>query len=67
MCLGLNSGLTNVVLDTQQIVTAFEENDPEAFTLAVRDYDRILKLSDWQTSILFRIKELIQDDDEALT
>jgi hypothetical protein len=44
-----------------------EENDTEAFTLAVRDFDRIFKLNKWQTTILFRIKELIQDDDEGLT
>lgn len=45
------------------LCTAFDASDPEAFTNAVTEYHSISRLDDWKTTILLRIKKSIQSDD----
>ncbi|KZW01985.1 TPR-like protein [Exidia glandulosa HHB12029] len=44
------------------LVEAIENGDPEAFTGAVVEYDQVLKLDNWKTSILLKIKKTINDE-----
>jgi len=44
------------------LIEAVEENDPEKFTSVVFEYDQTLKLDNWKTSILLKIKKTINDD-----
>jgi len=50
----------------QDLVTAYENYDAEAFTQAVVEYDSISKLDQWKTSILLRIKNSIKNEDTSL-
>lgn len=49
------------------IVTAVEAGDVEDFTNQVYEYDSLSKLDEWKTSMLLKIKNSIQDDDDDLT
>lgn len=44
------------------LVDAIENGDVEAFTGAVVEYDQVLKLDNWKTSILLKIKKTINDE-----
>eukprot|EP00056_Hartaetosiga_gracilis_P014215 m.240015 g.240015 ORF g.240015 m.240015 type:complete len:291 (-) comp14368_c0_seq1:166-1038(-) len=51
----------------QSIVQAKEEDDEEAFTEALREYDEIQKLSPWHTTILLKIKKSFEaGEDDGL-
>jgi len=50
----------------QEIITAYENYDVEAFTQAVVEYDSISKLDQWKTTILLRIKNHIKQEDKGL-
>ena len=41
-----------------------EDQDVEAFTKEVKDYDAVNRLDQWYTTILLRIKKQIPDGDE---
>jgi alpha-soluble NSF attachment protein len=45
----------------QDILTAVENGDIEAFTNRVVDYDQLSKLDNWKTNILLQIKKGIQE------
>lgn len=45
----------------QDIFTAVENGDVEAFTNKVVDFDQLSKLDNWKTTILLRIKKGIQE------
>jgi alpha-soluble NSF attachment protein len=47
----------------QEILTAYDNMDPDAFTAAVSDYHNICKLDDWKTNILLKIKTSIKEAD----
>ncbi|KNC47225.1 alpha-soluble NSF attachment protein [Thecamonas trahens ATCC 50062] len=49
------------------LVTAVEDADVDAFTAAIVDFDRITKLSNWRTTILLRVKQAIQAEEDDLT
>jgi len=44
------------------MIGAVEENDSEAFTNFVVEYDTFKKLDNWTTTILLRIKKTINAD-----
>ena len=44
------------------LVEAVENSDVEAFTGAVVEYDQVLKLDNWKTAILLKIKNTIGGD-----
>ncbi|XP_065068301.1 alpha-soluble NSF attachment protein-like [Rhopilema esculentum] len=46
----------------QGLITAHENEDVDAFTEAVREYDSISRLDQWYTAILLRIKKNITSD-----
>lgn len=48
------------------LVEAVEGADVQAFATACRDYDQIMKLDNWKTGILLKIKKTI-DEEPALT
>jgi len=48
------------------IINAVEELDVEAFTNAIVDYDSISKLDGWKTSMLLKIKNQINEQEEDL-
>jgi len=48
------------------LVDALEAGDQEAFTAAVVEYDQIMKLDNWKTSILLKIKRTIADEPSML-
>jgi hypothetical protein len=49
----------------QDLVTAYENFDVEAFTQAVVDFDSISKLDQWKTTILLRIKNSIKSEESG--
>jgi alpha-soluble NSF attachment protein len=48
----------------QAVVAACEENNPEAYSEAVRDFDAVSRLDAWHTSLLLRIKKGIEGDSD---
>jgi len=50
----------------QEIITAYENYDAEAFTQAVVEFDSVIKLDQWKTTILLRIKNTIKNEDNSL-
>jgi alpha-soluble NSF attachment protein len=43
---------------------ALEEEDVEAFTEAVAEYDSVSRLEQWYTTLLLRVKKSISSDGE---
>ncbi|KAL7838486.1 hypothetical protein AOLI_G00268900 [Acnodon oligacanthus] len=50
----------------KKLLNAYEEQDVDAFTDAVKEFDSITRLDQWQTSMLLRIKKTIQEDENDL-
>ncbi|XP_074471531.1 N-ethylmaleimide-sensitive factor attachment protein, beta b [Sebastes fasciatus] len=50
----------------KKLLDAHEEQNCEAFTEAVKDFDAISRLDQWHTSLLLRIKKTIQGDEGDL-
>ncbi|XP_066514703.1 N-ethylmaleimide-sensitive factor attachment protein, alpha a [Hoplias malabaricus] len=50
----------------KKLLDAHEEQDVEAFTDAVKEFDSITRLDQWHTSMLLRIKKTIQEDESDL-
>uniref|UniRef100_A0A8C7Q1N2 N-ethylmaleimide-sensitive factor attachment protein, alpha a n=1 Tax=Oncorhynchus mykiss TaxID=8022 RepID=A0A8C7Q1N2_ONCMY len=50
----------------KKLLDAYEEHDVDAFTDAVKDFDSISRLDQWNTTMLLRIKKQIQDDESDL-
>lgn len=48
------------------LIEAVESGDLQAFATACRDYDQVMKLDNWKTTILLKIKKTI-DDEPGLT
>ena len=46
----------------QKLLEAHEEQNCEAFTEAVKDFDSVSRLDQWLTTMLLRIKKTIQGD-----
>jgi alpha-soluble NSF attachment protein len=44
------------------LIEAVEVGDVESFTAAVVEFDRGLKLDNWKTNILLKIKKSIEDE-----
>ncbi|EJD55403.1 vesicular-fusion protein SEC17 [Auricularia subglabra TFB-10046 SS5] len=44
------------------LIDAIENGDAEAFTSAVVEYDQVLKLDNWKTAVLLKIKRTINDE-----
>jgi len=47
------------------ITDAFENHDLDAFTASAQDFDAVLKLDPWKTSILLDLREKLEKDDDA--
>jgi len=48
----------------KEITDAVEKYDVDSFTSAVREYDNIVKLDSWKTSLLLKIKKsMVRQDD----
>ncbi|XP_071378332.1 N-ethylmaleimide-sensitive factor attachment protein, beta b isoform X3 [Centroberyx affinis] len=50
----------------KKLLEAHEEQNSEAFTDAVKDFDSISRLDQWHTTLLLRIKKSIQGDEGDL-
>uniref|UniRef100_A0A8B9RAQ8 Alpha-soluble NSF attachment protein-like n=2 Tax=Astyanax mexicanus TaxID=7994 RepID=A0A8B9RAQ8_ASTMX len=50
----------------KKLLAAHEQQDVDAFTDAVKEFDSITRLDQWQTSMLLRIKKTIQDEESDL-
>ncbi|KAK3563730.1 hypothetical protein QTP86_034454 [Hemibagrus guttatus] len=50
----------------KKLLEAHEEQNNEAFTEAVKEFDSISRLDQWQTTMLLRIKKTIQGDGDDL-
>uniref|UniRef100_A0A6Q2WZP4 N-ethylmaleimide-sensitive factor attachment protein, alpha b n=1 Tax=Esox lucius TaxID=8010 RepID=A0A6Q2WZP4_ESOLU len=50
----------------KKLLDAYEEQNVEAYTDAVKEYDTISRLDQWLTTMLLRIKKTIQDDESDL-
>jgi alpha-soluble NSF attachment protein len=48
------------------LIEAIERGDEEAFTGAVVEFDQVVKLDNWKTSILLKIKRGIQEEPDIL-
>ena len=46
------------------LIKHLEDEDVEAFTTEVKNYDQISRLDQWYTTILLRIKKQMPDDNE---
>lgn len=46
----------------QKLLEAHEEQNSEAFTEAVKEFDSVSRLDQWLTTMLLRIKKTIQGD-----
>ena len=44
------------------LIDAIEAGDQEAFTAAVVEYDQVMKLDNWKTAILLKIKRGISEE-----
>uniref|UniRef100_A0A673BEG4 Beta-soluble NSF attachment protein-like n=1 Tax=Sphaeramia orbicularis TaxID=375764 RepID=A0A673BEG4_9TELE len=58
--------LTYIFLLKQKLLEAHEEQNSEAFTEAVKEFDSISRLDQWHTTLLLRIKKTIQGDEGDL-
>uniref|UniRef100_A0A674MTP7 N-ethylmaleimide-sensitive factor attachment protein, alpha b n=1 Tax=Takifugu rubripes TaxID=31033 RepID=A0A674MTP7_TAKRU len=50
----------------KKLLDAYEEQNVDAFTDAVKEYDTISRLDQWLTTMLLRIKKTIQDEENDL-
>lgn len=50
----------------KKLLIAHEEQDADAFTNAVKEFDSITRFDQWHTSILLKIKKTIQEDENDL-
>uniref|UniRef100_A0A8C2CLQ9 Alpha-soluble NSF attachment protein-like n=1 Tax=Cyprinus carpio TaxID=7962 RepID=A0A8C2CLQ9_CYPCA len=50
----------------KKLLDAFEEQNVDAYTDAVKEYDTISRLDQWLTTMLLRIKKSIQEDESDL-
>jgi len=50
----------------QALLSACEENDVDAYTEALRNYDSVSRLDPWHTSLLLRIKKSIEGESDLL-
>uniref|UniRef100_A0A6Q2XTN1 N-ethylmaleimide-sensitive factor attachment protein, beta b n=1 Tax=Esox lucius TaxID=8010 RepID=A0A6Q2XTN1_ESOLU len=50
----------------KKLLDAHEEQNSEAFTEAIKEFDSISRLDQWQTTMLLRIKKTIQGDEGDL-
>uniref|UniRef100_A0A8C5N9E9 Uncharacterized protein n=1 Tax=Gouania willdenowi TaxID=441366 RepID=A0A8C5N9E9_GOUWI len=50
----------------KKLLDAFEEQNVEAYTDSVKEFDTISRLDQWLTTMLLRIKKTIQDDESDL-
>ncbi|KAI2653901.1 Alpha-soluble NSF attachment protein [Labeo rohita] len=50
----------------KKLLDAFEEQNVDAYTDAVKEYDTISRLDQWLTTMLLRIKKSIQEDENYL-
>lgn len=48
------------------LIEAVESGDGQAFATACREYDQVMKLDNWKTTILLKIKKTI-DEEPGLT
>jgi alpha-soluble NSF attachment protein len=48
------------------LIESAESGDEEAFTGAVVEFDQVVKLDNWKTSILLKIKRGIQEEPDIL-
>lgn len=48
----------------QMLADSVEQHDLETFTQTVGDYDQVLKLDNWKTSILLKIKKLLETEED---
>lgn len=48
------------------LIEAVEGGDLQGFATACRDYDQIMKLDNWKTTILLKVKKTI-DEEPGLT
>jgi alpha-soluble NSF attachment protein len=55
----LNNSREHKVL--AELIEAVENNNVEAFTTALADYDRVMTLDRWETSTLLRVKKSLDD------
>lgn len=51
-----------IFLFPQKLLEAHEEQNSEAFTEAVKEFDSVSRLDQWLTTMLLRIKKTIQGD-----
>jgi len=49
----------------EELNSSYESMDVDAFTTALAEYDRVMTLDRWETSILLRIKKAIDDASNA--
>lgn len=59
--------LAKVLWINKALVDAVENSDVEAFSTALKEFDRMTKLDEWKTTLLLRVKNTIQDDEEDFT
>uniref|UniRef100_A0A672IZQ2 N-ethylmaleimide-sensitive factor attachment protein, alpha b n=1 Tax=Salarias fasciatus TaxID=181472 RepID=A0A672IZQ2_SALFA len=50
----------------KKLLDAYEEQNVDAYTDAVKEFDTISRLDQWLTTMLLRIKKTIQDDESDL-
>ncbi|KAA0190477.1 N-ethylmaleimide sensitive fusion protein attachment protein alpha [Fasciolopsis buskii] len=48
----------------KKLSEALEQENVEAFTMAVKDYDSITRLDPWVTSLLLKLKKTISDEED---
>ncbi|XP_051981620.1 alpha-soluble NSF attachment protein-like [Xyrauchen texanus] len=50
----------------KKLLDAYEEQNIDAYTEAIKEFDSITRLDQWQIAMLLRIKKTIQDDENDL-
>ena len=58
------NGFKDVARNFQSLVGHLEEQDVEAFTNAVKEYDSVNRLDTWYTTMLLRVKKQIPVEDD---
>ena len=53
-----------LLLRKKALVKHLEDEDVDAFTEEVKNFDQVSRLDQWYTTILLRIKKQIPDDGE---
>lgn len=61
----VDKNVKKFLVSFQTLMEALKEEDVDAFTDAVKDFDSISRLDQWTTTMLLRVKKTMGEDESA--